>query len=186
MAKDCYDAAYWAHGCGPIPYGRTPPWLRHFARIADEIVARWHPRTVFDAGCGWGLLVEALRDRGVEASGCDISLYALSQARPDVRPFLRLGSLLTPDPAQYDLVCAIEVLEHVPPNWARRAVRQLTAWGPRVLFSASPDDHAEPTHVNVQSPAYWDALFAAVGHQVETVAVPWVSPWARVYGHNGR
>jgi len=181
MGEEEYGAAYWTTHCGPIPYGRTLPWLQHFGRIANEIMFRWRPRTVWDVGCGWGLLVEALRDRGIAAGGCDLSAYALAQARPDIRPYLQHASLLTLAPRRVDLVCAIEVLEHLPAADARPAVQRLTAWAPRVLFSASPDDVTEPTHRNVQPPAYWDALFAEQGYGVEEAPALWVSPWARVY-----
>ena len=65
-----YDAWYFRHCCGR-PYERSPEWLEFFGRIADRIVADIGPRTVMDVGCAMGFLVEALRDRGVEAFGID-------------------------------------------------------------------------------------------------------------------
>src|SRR5581483_11386497 len=84
-----YDAAYYRnyHTCdGPKPYERTRMWLDFFGAVADTIVRTIHPRRVFDAGCAIGMLVESLRDRGVDAWGADISEYAISKARPDLRP----------------------------------------------------------------------------------------------------
>ncbi len=67
-----------------------------FRGIATEIIRTLRPKTVFDAGCAWGLLVEALWDQGVEARGVDISEYAISNLRPDMRPYCRVGSLTEP------------------------------------------------------------------------------------------
>src|SRR5579862_9645770 len=46
-----------------------PPWEQRSGDIADTIVRGLAPRRVFDAGCGRGVLVGALWDRGVEAHG---------------------------------------------------------------------------------------------------------------------
>ena len=62
-------------------------------------------------------LVAALRDRGVEAYGVDISEYAISKVREDIKPYCCVGSLTESLPKQlpetYDLVVTIEVLEHL-------------------------------------------------------------------------
>src|SRR3954471_23602195 len=104
-----YDAFYYANYCGDRPYDRDEKWLRFFASIADALVAGIAPRTVLDAGSAMGFLVEALRDRGVEADGVDVSEYAVGQVRADVRPFCRVGSVTEPFARRYDLIVCIEV-----------------------------------------------------------------------------
>ncbi len=84
---EVYDAYYYAHGCGR-PYQRDAEWMAFFGTIADRIVEETAPRSALDAGCAMGFLVEQLRARDVEAFGIDISEYAISQAHPDVQPFL--------------------------------------------------------------------------------------------------
>src|SRR5579883_1022111 len=121
-----YDAEYYAHGCGPIPYERSPHWLNFFSGIAAELVRSLRPKRVFDAGCAWGFLVEAFWDLGVEAHGVDISAYAISNVRRDMQPFCRVGSLTEPIRVVYDLVTCIEVLEHMPAEEAQEAVRHMT------------------------------------------------------------
>jgi len=85
-----FDATYFATGCG-LPYERNAHWLGFFGGIADRIVREINPRTALDAGCAMGFLVEALRERGVEAYGVDISEYAISQVHPSVKPYLPAG-----------------------------------------------------------------------------------------------
>ena len=87
-----YDEFYYAHYCGDRAYSRDAGWLHFFGSIAQEIVARISPRTVLDAGCAMGMVVEALRDRGVEAYGVDVSDYAIANARQDVRMLQEHGS----------------------------------------------------------------------------------------------
>ena len=161
--SEIYNAEYYHSGCGPIPYEEPEHWVNFFGMIADRIVADIHPKTVLDAGCAMGYLVAALRDRGVEAYGVDISAYAISKVREDVRPFCKVGSLTEPLPAglpdRYDLVVTVEVLEHLYEDEGRQAIRNLCQLTDKVLFTSTPDDFTEPTHVNVQQREYWCRVF---------------------------
>lgn len=148
---------------GAMPYGRHEPWLGMFAAIADRIVQTLRPRRVLDAGCACGLLVEALWDRGVEAYGIDISAYAIAQARRDIRPYCTVASLTAPVGGRFDLVVCIEVLEHMELADADAALANLCAAADTILFSSTPVDLSEPTHVNVRPVLDWLLRFAAHG-----------------------
>ena len=183
-----FDAYYYAHSCGR-PYARDAEWLRVFGGIADRIAAdifpsstTERPRRVLDAGCALGLLVEALVGRGIDAHGIDISEYAIAQADVTVRDRLRVGSLTSPLDGRYDLIVCIEVLEHMPPADARVALANICAHTDDVLFSSSPDDFREPTHLNVQPPEAWAEAFAREGllRDLEYDA-SYVTPWAARY-----
>ncbi len=173
-----FDLHYFAHHCGR-PYGRDPEWLRFFATIADRITADFRPRRVLDAGCAFGLLVEALRDRGVEAYGIDISDYALGQVAERVRPYCRQASIADELDGRYDLIVCIEVLEHLPGEEAERALDNICRHTDDVLFSSSPVDVREPSHVNVRPPESWAEAFARRGffRDVDFDAL-FVTPWA--------
>jgi GT2 family glycosyltransferase/SAM-dependent methyltransferase len=164
-----YDRQYFDTSLGPIPYDRThPEWLEFFGAIADHIAGDIKPKRVLDVGCAKGFLVEALRDRGVDAWGIDISEYAIGEVRDDIRPFCRVGSVvdLTADDT-CDLVVCIEVLEHLDEDDGRRAIAAICASTSDVLFSSSPDDFTEPTHVNVRSRSWWIDRFAERGLQLD-------------------
>ena len=178
-AAPLYDASYYAQGCGE-PYEHNAAWLGVFDNIAGRIVSELRPRSVLDAGCALGFLVETLRQRGVQAWGIDVSRYAIEHAAPEVQPFLQISSILDPFPLpRYDLVVCIEVLEHLPPEQALPAVENLTRAADDIIFSSTPFDLREPTHQNVQPPEYWAGLFYRCGfiHDVDYDAA-YISPWA--------
>jgi cellulose synthase/poly-beta-1,6-N-acetylglucosamine synthase-like glycosyltransferase/glycosyltransferase involved in cell wall biosynthesis len=163
-----YDAEYYRTGCGPKPYEHNEYWLRFFGAVADALIEYLKPQTAFDAGCALGFLVETLRDRGVQAWGADISEFAIQNVRQDIRPYCRVASITQPIAAdtqtgRYDLLACIEVLEHLTPEEVGRALANMTAVTDTILFSSSPYDFKEPTHINVRPPIDWLQLFAAQG-----------------------
>ncbi len=183
---EIFDERYFAQGCGPIPYGHSPKWLALFAAMAERIVSDLAPTSVLDAGCAMGLLVEALRARGVQAWGVDVSGYALSKAEPGIRPFCRQASITTPLPAdmpqRYDLVVSIEVLEHLHQEASECAVRNLAGYADEFLFSSSPDDTDTASHFNVQPATYWTNQFAQAGMLRDTrFDASIITPWAMLF-----
>jgi hypothetical protein len=176
--RSAFGAAYYALSCGR-PYRRDDEWLAFFGGIASRIVSDIGPRTALDAGCALGLLVETLRDRGVDATGIDISSYAIANAAAHVRPHLSEGSIATELPRRYDLIVSIEVLEHMPAPEAEAAIANFSRHADDVLFSSSPLDFGEATHVNVRPPEYWAAEFARHGlfRDVDFDA-SFITPWA--------
>lgn len=179
MSDKAYDAFYYRHCVGGDAYRRDRSWLAFNAGIADRIVADIRPRRVLDAGCGLGMLVGKLREHGVEAFGIDVSEYAVGRMHASARPYSRVGSLTDDLPESYDLIVTVEVLEHLPAADAERAVANLCAHAGEVLFSSTPFDRKELTHVNVQPPEYWAELFARHGffRDVDYDA-SFMTPWA--------
>ncbi len=166
MSNSIYNEEYYRQGCGS-DYSDKEIWEPAFGRIADAIIRDFNPRSVLDAGCAWGYLVAALRDRGVEAWGVDISDYAISKVRDDIKAYCAVGSLTEdlpePLPKKYDLVITVEVLEHLTAEDGKRAIARLSGYADTVIVSSTPDDFDEPTHINVQQPEYWISRFAECG-----------------------
>lgn len=160
-----FDEAYYSYGFGPEAYGRTATWLEFFGFAANALIQAENPARVLDAGCAMGMLVEAFRDRDVEAWGLDISRYAISRVREDMKPFYGVGSISNPIEGQYDLVTCIEVMEHIPPAESTRALRNLTAATSTILFSSTPVDFGTPSHFNVRPIREWLRLFSDLGFE---------------------
>jgi hypothetical protein len=180
-SRTIFDEYYYATGCGR-PYGRDPAWLDFFDKVGARIQSTIQPASVLDAGCAWGLLVEALRRRDVDAFGVDVSEFAVQKAHPDVRRFCWVGSLAEPLPGAYDLVVCIEVLEHMPPEQAGQAIGNLCSISRDILFSSTPFDYKEATHFNVRPPEYWAEAFARQGYFRDVdYDASFITPWAVRY-----
>jgi len=174
-----YFLEYWGDGGS---YERNDHWLEFFGDVADGIVRDFRPGTVLDAGCAMGFLVEALRKRGVDAAGIDISEYAIAQVDEATAPHCKVGSLTDPLPGRYDLITCIEVLEHLPPAETDKAIANLCRATDRLLISSTPGDFGEPTHLNVQAPESWSAKLAQEGFLRDPEQdLSYVSPWAALY-----
>jgi SAM-dependent methyltransferase len=176
-----FGSHYFRHGCG-VPYERNEHWLGFFGKVAEGIVRDLHPTSALDAGCAMGFLVEELRKRGVDASGIDISEYAISKADESIREQVRVASLSEPLGRRYDLVVCIEVLEHIPAAEADTAIANLCAASDRILLSTTPEDFGEASHVNVRPPEAWSAALAREGFFRDLERdFSYITPWAALY-----
>lgn len=169
MEKE-YDEAYYRQydiGSQVVSYLESPELRKFHASVAGELNAALHPKTVLDAGCAMGILVSEFRKLGVAAYGIDYSQYAVTHADPLARDYCVHGSLADPFPAElperFDLVTCMEVLEHMSPEDGRAAVANLCKVTDTVVFCSTPDDFADPTHINVQQREYWASCFAENG-----------------------
>jgi SAM-dependent methyltransferase len=181
-SADYSDAYYLGGHLGPPYTYEEPHWTSFFGAVADSVVAILKPETAYDAGCAIGLFVRALRERGVDAYGGDISEFAVSGAPEGLRERLEVRNLVTPFDRRYDLISCIEVLEHMSPADAQVAIANLCAATDTILLSSTPEDFREPTHVNVRPPASWAQDFAAQGFFRRTdIDASFLSPWAVVF-----
>lgn len=124
---------------GPL-HALNPPRVR----FIDQACGGLQGKRALDVGCGGGILTEALAARGAQASGIDLAQAALDVARDhaaksalqiDYRA-IAAEELALESPASFDLVCCLEMLEHVPdPASVVRACAQLVKPGGDVVFS---------------------------------------------------
>jgi SAM-dependent methyltransferase len=179
-----YAGVYYAtHLGGTEEYSwDSESWRAFFTKVADRIIAVTPARRVLDVGCAKGLLVQAMAAQGVDAYGIDVSEHAITTAHEDIRPRLRVASATDPIEGRYDLITCIEVLEHMGPQDAQDAIDVMCAATDRILFSSSPTDLAEPTHVNVHDNRQWGGWFADRGFYRRTdVDLGFLTPWAVLF-----
>jgi len=145
-----YDQTYYDEYAGN-PYDVEAGWMTMFRSVAKHIVQSVEPcGNALDAGCAKGFLVEALAELGVDSEGIDISEHAVNAATAEVRPRLRVGSLTEPFGKRYDVITCIEVLEHMPFADSELAIDNICAATDQIVFSSTPRDYREPTHINVR------------------------------------
>lgn len=135
------------------------------ARAARRLVADLQIESVLDVGAPASELVDRFRDLEVDASVLDTT-----------------ESASEPLDRKYDLVMCVDVLEQVAPADAEHVLENLCAATDRVLFSSTPFEYAEPTHVNVHAPEDWSAQFARQGfvRNLDYDAT-FLTPWAVLY-----
>jgi hypothetical protein len=184
------DASYFDYDGGVGPYRRKKTLLiKHVKEVAGQIVKRWRPRRTIEVACALGFLVEALRDEGVEAWEEDLSDFAISQVRDDIKPFCSVGNILdiTEKREHYDLAIGIEVLEHLLPEEGDHAIAKLCSLGDEVLFSSNSDaPHLDSTHQNVQPAKYWIEIFRRHGYDRNLIAnVSFAAPHALLFRRRG-
>ncbi len=117
-------------------------------------------KTVLDVGCGGGILADAMARKGATVTGIDLAtkalkvaqLHALEAQTPNVSyREISAEALALEQPAQYDVVTCMEMLEHVPnPASVVQACATLVKPGGWVFFST----------IN-RNPKAW--VFAVVG-----------------------
>lgn len=162
------------------PYRKDAVWLAFFTPIADLIVRTIAPRRVLDAGCGPGLLVELLRERGVEAYGLDISSYAIAHVADAVKPYCWQASVADELREDYDLIVCQEVFPHLMPADADLAIANFCRHCADVLFSSPLTiDPSARRHVNFSTPGHFAAAFAAAGFYRDfEFDASAITPWA--------
>ncbi|MFK7829261.1 MAG: bifunctional 2-polyprenyl-6-hydroxyphenol methylase/3-demethylubiquinol 3-O-methyltransferase UbiG [Congregibacter sp.] len=101
-------------------------------------------KNLLDVGCGGGILAESMAQRGASVTAIDmgegpLSVARLHQLESGVEvDYLRSTAeeLATAMPAQFDIVCCLEMLEHVPdPGAVIQACADLTKPGGTLYFS---------------------------------------------------
>ncbi len=145
---DTYDGSYFGQGRDASGDREGLSGYARYDRIASNAdIAGWllwrnfRVNSALDVGCATGYLVEVLRERGVEAEGCDVSEFAIDHAVPGAAGHVRVANVFAglpwPDGA-FDLVTALEILEHLPPDLVPDALAELARVSGAFLYATIP------------------------------------------------
>jgi SAM-dependent methyltransferase len=189
---------------GPIgnaspKYETSNPVVRHllhrFLRRVDEAAAHLRPTSVLDVGCGEGIVTERLAHNLASAKvlGVDAESHLRDEWRARNAPNLSFatGSAydLPFEDGSFDLVCCIEVLEHL--ERPRDALAEKSRVAGRALLLSVPNEPAwrishllagrnvralgnTPGHINHWSKSGFAELVSGYGRIKKVVGVfPW-------------
>lgn len=101
-------------------------------------------KKLIDVGCGGGILSEALAQKGAQVSGIDMGEAPLAVAKLHAEEsglaieyqHATAEQVAADKPAEFDVVCCLEMLEHVPdPSSVIRACAEMTKSGGDLYFS---------------------------------------------------
>ena len=148
-------------------------------------------RRVLDVGCGGGLLAEGMARRGALVTGIDLAPEALAVARlhaiesavaVEYRQ-IAVESLAETEPASYDLVTCLEMLEHVPdPAAIVAALARLVRPGGHVICSTI-NRNAKSFALAIVGAEYLMRLLPMGTHRYSRLIRPSeLSRWARSAG----
>ena len=174
--NEIYDAAYYAKFV-------EPTMQMSASAMADSICREFMPGTAIDVGCGTGVLMAVLRERGVKVQGFEYSDAALDICRDRGLTTTKLDIEHDPFPdLQADVVISTEVAEHLPKSCADRFVSLLSSLSSTVVLTAAvPGAGPSGTdHVNEQPNEYWISKFEARSYRFDDhLAQTWRSEWSR-------
>lgn len=169
------------------PIVRRHPWWRARTTLVLALLDRHGVvpgATVLDAGCGWGVTLQALEERGYRADGLDVSRRALECLdRPERALFeADLSEPVPREANQYDAVVALDVIEHLDDDRAAvAALWRLTRPGGIAVVSvpALPELFGEfdriQGHRRRYLPATLRSVFDGSGFTVEQML--WWGEW---------
>lgn len=145
---DTYGGSYFGEGHDASGDRAGRSGYARYDRIASNAdIAGWllwrnfRVGNSLDVGCATGFLVEVLRERGIDAEGCDVSQYAVDHATPGAQGHIRVGNLFAGLPwadGAFELVTAVEILEHLPPDRVGVALAELRRVCGSYLYATIP------------------------------------------------
>lgn len=93
---------------------------------------------ILDVGCAKGFMLYDFRQliSGIQVSGVDISAYAVTEALPEVKPFLQVANATQlPFPDQsFDLVISINTIHNLPITALKKALKEIMRVTRRAAF----------------------------------------------------
>jgi ubiquinone/menaquinone biosynthesis C-methylase UbiE len=196
---------------GPIgnatpKYQASNPVVRHllnrFLRRVDEAAASVEPTSVLDVGCGEGVVTERLAHRlapakvlGVDADEAHLRTEWDSRNAPNISFAAGSAYDLPFADVSFDLVCCIEVLEHL--ERPQDALAEMSRVAGRALLLSVPNEPSwrishllagrdvrklgdTPGHINHWSRRAFTELVSGYGRIGEATGV---FPWTLVVAH---
>jgi SAM-dependent methyltransferase len=150
---------------------------RHFQRrerfrsdydiLARSLLSRLEFESILDVGCANGFLLSCFQAAGKEVAGIELSPDVVKVLPPELLPVVKIGDFSTAS-GSWDLVCCVEVAEHIPPEQSEELVAALTSTARhRLYFTAAPPGQGGRGHINCRKHGEWLEWFRAAGWELQ-------------------
>jgi len=184
VPADFYDFDYWESGAesGKGSYNTNEHPLESCKVWAQDCYDRWGPFASFmELGCGRGWNIYGLLHlpelKVVKMLGVDISHYAVTTAREEVRPYLMehdITNLGFAADHSFDLIFSNDVMEHLTLEQAvacltecrrvaKKRIAHLISIGDNIDLAPGeiPPDQ-DQSHITMRSARWWSSVIASV------------------------
>ena len=170
-----YAADYWDTG-SDIGYGGYR-YDGRYRESAERMVAHYGLQPgdrILEVACGKGFLLVEFLKLGMQVAGIEYSEYAVNNAHPEVKPFIRCEDFTESrlEPGGYDLVYAKDCLPHMPLEKMQAIIRNCINASRRHIFfeiEVARNDYEDEklyqwdiTHITRKSPEWWESLLREV------------------------
>jgi SAM-dependent methyltransferase len=155
------------------------------AAMIDRILNLWNPASVLDVGCGPGVVLDYLLERGLtDLQGLEGSAVAIEAAKhPELIQRVDLAAFVDLK-RRFDMVYSVEVAEHLRRDVADIFVDTCVRHGDRILFTAAHPGQGGLGHLNEQLPEYWIEKFRTRGFAYDEKLVSELRPLKNEYPEN--
>lgn len=150
-------------------------WKEH-SRVADELVARFKPKSIVEIGCGPGGMIERFMDLKIPVKGFDTNPH-FKEYFDKRNPYYKEHFVLT-DFSEvqldgvFDLCVSIEVFEHIPPNVVDEMIEKLSHHFKHFYFTSTPYHTSKKfdgwwQHIGLRTHDKWVKDFESRGWKYE-------------------
>ena len=169
------DYAYWGKlgvGGGGEKFTKDSYIARyrpHNYKIVDTIVeCCGKPKKVLSLGCGLGFDIERLLTIGVYAVGVEVAKHMINSSPMKDKIFSGSASDLSQfSDSEFDLVLALELLEHIPPELTEKTVSEIRRVGNNIAVLTIGRGKADPTHINIRSRNEWEKILVPIDYKLQ-------------------
>lgn len=152
-------------------------WTRTVKRFRDYYKLPANA-AVLDVGCGKGFMMYDFKHLmpKLTIAGIDISQYAYDHAKPEMKPFIKVGNAMSLPyvDRSFDLVISINTVDHLPLEECKQAIKEIQRVTKKDAFISVHTWHNEKErerllkwNITAQTCMHvddWRKLFAEVGY----------------------
>lgn len=124
--------------------------------------------SIIDVGCANGFLMEGLAGEGRRIAGVELSEDVYEVLPEELHEHVEVGDFAAAR-GSWELVCCVEVAEHIKASRSEELVSTLTRLAERwIYFTAATPGQTGRGHINCRPHDEWLAWFEAAGWKVDS------------------